>query len=64
MAQAHEDQLTLGELAAYHIGLFLGTAARINASPAFLAHALFVLIEQAQERRREWLPINDDGTMP
>jgi hypothetical protein len=53
---AHEDQLTLGELAAYHIGLFASTASRIDASPAFLAHALSVLIEQAFERRRQWLP--------
>ena len=52
---AHEGERNLGELAAYHTGLFVGAASRIDASPAFIAHALFVLIEEAFRRREQWL---------
>jgi hypothetical protein len=56
MAEADLEQ-DLAELAAYQVGLFIGTAARMSedARPAAIAHALFLLIEEAKLRREEWL---------
>jgi hypothetical protein len=55
MTDATELERQLAELAAYHVGLFAGAAARIDASPAAVAHALFLLIDEANRRREEWL---------
>jgi hypothetical protein len=48
-----EEDLTV--LAAYHVGLFAGAASRIDASPATIGHALWLLIEEAKRRQEEWL---------
>jgi hypothetical protein len=52
-----DTERRLAELAAYHVGLFAGTATRFDApfNPAAIAHALFLLIEEAKLRREEWL---------
>jgi hypothetical protein len=44
----------LAELAAYHVGLFTGAASRIDSSPAAIAHALSLLIEEAKQRRVDY----------
>jgi hypothetical protein len=49
----------LADLAAYHVGLFVGSTARIEGSPAVIAHALFLLIEQANQRRVEWVKASE-----
>lgn len=51
-------------LAAYHVGLFAGTASRHASTPAAIAHALFLLIEEAKRRREEWLAESADFTLP
>jgi len=45
----------LAALAAYHAGLFTGAATRIDSDPGVIAHALFLLAEEALRRRDEWL---------
>jgi hypothetical protein len=54
-AAALDTERKLAELAAYHAGLFIGRMMHIDSSPAAIAHALFLLIEQAKLRREEWL---------
>lgn len=51
----------LRALAHYHAGLFVGAASRLYPDPAAIAHALFLLIEVAEEQRQEWR--NDPGAM-
>lgn len=51
---------TLTSLAAYHVGLFAGTALRINetaTTAAVVAHGLLLLAEEAKRRREEWLDV-------
>jgi hypothetical protein len=50
-----DTEQQLAELAAYHVGLFVGTASRLDVSPAVLAHALFLLVEEANTQRERWL---------
>jgi hypothetical protein len=62
MTDDREQQLAM--LAAYHVGLFAGTASRHASTPAAIAHALFLLIEEAKRRREEWLAESADFTLP
>jgi hypothetical protein len=52
----------LAELAAYHAGLFCGAASRLDPDgqnlAARVAHGLFLLAEEAERRRREYLATN------
>jgi len=50
-----DPERRLTELAAYHVGLFTGVATGIGASPVELAHALFLLAEEARLRREQWI---------
>jgi hypothetical protein len=48
----------LAELAAYHVGLFAGAASRLDGAaemPAIVAHGLFLMAQEAERRRREWI---------
>ena len=50
-----DPERRLAELAAYHVGLFTGVATGIGATPAEIAHALFLLAEEARHRREQWI---------
>lgn len=50
MGQTDLEQ-ELRELAYYHAGLFSGAASRLDPDPAAIAHALFLLIEVAEDLR-------------
>jgi hypothetical protein len=43
------------DTAAFYVDLFIAGAARLDDSPAAIAHALFLLIEAAKVRREQWL---------
>jgi len=55
-----DPERRLAELAAYHVGLFTfgvryGVATGMGATPAEIAHALFLLAEEARLRREQWI---------
>lgn len=43
----------MGELATYYVNLFIRSAMQIDASEAMVAHALWLLIEEVERRRRD-----------
>jgi hypothetical protein len=57
MLRVHDEDPArrFAELAAYHVGLFTGAASRVHPVAGAMAHALFLLIEEATRRREEWL---------
>ena len=52
MSEMNEHEMT--ELAAYMVGLFAGRVSS-DGSPATVAHALWLLRQEAERRRLEWL---------
>lgn len=47
----------IAELASYHVGLFAGAASRLDDTievPALVAHALWLLSQEAKRRSAEW----------
>jgi len=49
------DENDMKATANYTIGTFVATLAKQNATPAEIAHSLFILIEEAMKRRKDWI---------
>lgn len=52
----------LAVLAEYHVGLFAGAASKAaNGDAATVAHGLWLLMQVAERRRKEWLDAARDA---
>ena len=51
MSDDEKLEQRLDNLAAFHVGLFMGAATRIDDSVATIRHALWLLIQEAERHR-------------